>query len=212
MGVGQKIPEGYKQTEVGVIPEGWQLVELETISGFITKGTTPTTYGFAWMNSGVLFLRSECVSKNGLDLTQAMYISEKAHQFCNRSQIENGDLLLTITGNVGRVVYYQLLEPANTNQHIARIRINTGRVYPKYVYHFLSQKLVRDFLSTIVTGLAYPQISLKQVRELKIPPPTPPRTKSHRQGPIAIPTASSNPWMPSSTRKKQSSREPCRNS
>jgi len=41
---------------------------LSEISGFITKGATPTTYGYRWQDSGVLFLRSECVSPHGLDL------------------------------------------------------------------------------------------------------------------------------------------------
>ena len=67
---------GYKITEVGMIPEDWKLIPLSQMSEFITKGSTPTTYGYGWEKNGVLFLRSECVSDNGLDLAQSMFISE----------------------------------------------------------------------------------------------------------------------------------------
>lgn len=72
------VPKGYKQTEVGVIPEDWVCETLESMSAFITKGSTPTTYGHKWEQSGILFLRSECVSDKGLDLTQSMFISPAA--------------------------------------------------------------------------------------------------------------------------------------
>jgi type I restriction enzyme S subunit len=164
--------QGYKQTEVGVIPEDWLLTPLEKISAFITKGSTPTTYGFSWVQEGILFLRSECVSENGLDLLQSMFISHKAHTVLVRGESRSGDILITITGNVGRVVYLSDdFGICNINQHIARIRINNDSVYSEFVYHFLTQNSVRKFFSTITTGQAYPQISLKQVRDAIIPLP-----------------------------------------
>lgn len=144
-------------------------VTLKDISAFITKGATPTTYGFQWESSGIPFLRSECVSDRGLDLGQSMFISEKADQALRRSQIADGDILLTITGNVGRVVRLSGIGRGNINQHIARVRIKDSRFDSKFVYHYLSQRPVRDHYESIVTGQAYPQISLVQVRDTIIP-------------------------------------------
>jgi type I restriction enzyme S subunit len=164
--------KGNKQTELGEIPEDWKVVPMGEISSFITKGSTPTTYGFSWEQDGILFLRSECVSKNGLELSQSMFISEKAHSVLNRSELRSGDILITITGNVGRVVLLNSdFGIANMNQHIARIRINIDTVYEGFVYHYLNQSHIRKYYNTITTGLAYPQISLKQVRETPVPLP-----------------------------------------
>ncbi|MGE0874818.1 MAG: restriction endonuclease subunit S [Burkholderiales bacterium] len=163
----------YKQTELGVLPEEWALANLGTLSAFITKGSTPTTYGFGWQQDGILFLRSECVSENGLDLSQSMFISEAAHASLRRSEINDGDLLITITGNVGRIVIFKNSARANINQHIARVRIVAPEVDRDFVYHFLSLPQYRTRFTSITTGQAYPQISLKQVREAPIPlPPT----------------------------------------
>jgi type I restriction enzyme S subunit len=166
-----EVPAGYKQTEVGVIPEVWEVSRLEDLSAFITKGSTPTTYGFRWTQTGILFLRSECVGEHGLDLDQSMHITEKAHACFHRSQIQDGDILITITGNVGRVVLLSGIGQANINQHIARVRINSKKADPRYVFQYLSQQSVRSYFSQITTGQAYPQISLKQVRDTLIPLP-----------------------------------------
>jgi type I restriction enzyme, S subunit len=150
----------------------WGATTLKQICDFITKGATPTTYGFTWQSSGVLFLRSECVSETGLDLTQSMFICDDAHRMMQRSAVANGDILVTITGNVGRVVRYVGSKTANLNQHIARIRISSSDVSPDYIYHCLNQPEVRRMYNQITTGQAYPQLSLVQVRNTTIPLPT----------------------------------------
>ncbi|WP_329338046.1 restriction endonuclease subunit S [Streptomyces sp. NBC_00663] len=144
-------------------------VRLGEISASITKGATPTTYGFAWESSGIPFLRSECVSERGLDMRQSMFISPAAHHALRRSRIADGDILMTITGYVGRVVRLVNTGEANINQHIARVRIKDGRFDPGYVYHYLSQHAMREYYESIVTGQAYPQISLAQVRNTGVP-------------------------------------------
>ena len=151
----------------------WEARTIDSFSAFVTKGATPTTYGFNWEDDGVLFLRSECVSADGLDLTQSMFITEAAHRALNRGEVRDGDLLMTITGNVGRVVRLPAdFGLANINQHIARIRINATDVSSDFVFYFLSQANVRAKYALIMTGQAYPQISLKQVRETLVPLPS----------------------------------------
>ena len=164
----------YKNTEIGRIPVDWEVKTLNSLTGFITKGSTPTTYGFSWQQSGILFLRSECVSERGLDLSKSMFISEIAHKVLSRSEIKSNDILITITGNVGRVVYLEDdFGIGNINQHIGKIRIVKDEVDKYYIYHFLAQPPFQKYFNSIVTGQAYPQISLKQVREAPISlPPT----------------------------------------
>lgn len=90
----------------------------------------------------------------------------------NRSKTQRGDLLISITGDVGKVaVVPKNIEEANINQHIAKIRINKSGVENNFVYHWLNQSKIRSYYNVIKTGLAYPQISLEQVRDTEIPLP-----------------------------------------
>jgi type I restriction enzyme S subunit len=162
----------FKDSALGEIPKSWEVSNLSSHCEFITKGSTPTTYGYDWEDSGIQFLRSECVSSNGFILSGAMFISEEANNVLERSKIKGGDILMTITGNVGRVCVYPFeYETGNINQHIARIRISDLSLCTNFVFQYLSQStIVKDYLK-ITTGQAYPQLSLKQVRETKIPIP-----------------------------------------
>ena len=83
--------------------------------------------------------------------------------------MREGDILMTITGYVGRVIRLQSFRSGNINQHIARIRINDEGFDPGFIYHYLSQPWIKANYETITTGQAYPQISLTQVRETEIP-------------------------------------------
>ncbi|MGT2469299.1 restriction endonuclease subunit S [Paraburkholderia terrae] len=181
LGVGTQDSDGrwvphteFKESELGKIPAGWAVRTLESISAFITKGGTPTTYGFDWdtSESGIPFFRSECVTDKGFNQKGMNFIQAEAHQQMIRSQVEPGDVLMTITGNIGRVARapadYQV---ANINQHIARVRI-VGNCDPEYVFQCLRQGFYAKHYGAILTGQAYPQISLKQVRETLIPCPS----------------------------------------
>ena len=158
-------------SEIGVIPEDWDLVPLSSVSAFITKGATPTTYGFTWQANGIPFFRSDSITENGLDNNLSVRISEEAHRILRRSEIRPGDLLMAITGYVGRVALYREEFSANINQHLARIRVHEDRAVAKFIYYWLSQPKVRRAFETITTGQAYPQISLRQVRDALIPCP-----------------------------------------
>jgi len=170
------------ETIVGHVPASWPIHTLESLAVFITKGGTPTTYGHDWADAstGIPFFRSECVTDNGFDPKGMNFISPAAHQQMVRSEVKPGDLLMTITGNVGRVAKApEVFATANINQHIARIRVlGTPEADADYVYHCLKHDGYAAHYRSILTGQAYPQISLQQVRETPVAlPPVAERRK-----------------------------------
>lgn len=170
------------ESVLGPVPDSWTTRRLEEVSDFITKGGTPTTYGFDWASQkdGIPFFRSECVTDNGFNPKGMNYIHEQAHQQMSRSEVKPGDLLMTITGNIGRVaVAPSEFESANINQHIARIRIlDDAGASASFIYQCLKHDGYATHYRAILTGQAYPQISLQQVRETPVAlPPLPEQQK-----------------------------------
>ena len=166
------VPEGYKKGKYNVMPLGWSEEALSNLSDNITKGATPTTYGHTWVNDGVLFLKSDCVSDNGFVNREPVYISEDAHKMMNRSVVRAGDILISITGYLGKVgLVPSYIQEANINQHIARVRPFEDRCNPAFVYYYLDTNPIKRWFDVIQTGQAYPQLSLEQIREIKVPVP-----------------------------------------
>lgn len=144
-------------------------VRLEEISAFITKGATPTTYGFEWQIKGIYFFRNDCIKNNIFVYGDYSYISEEANEFLKRSEIRGDDIVIAITGDIGKVgLVPRKIKKANINQHLARIRIIKNAI-PYFVYSYLCSNEIQQNYKKIKTGLSMAQLSLNQIRKTKIP-------------------------------------------
>lgn len=139
----------------------------------ITKGTTPTTNGHAFTDSGINFVKIESISSGGEFLTEKFaHISDECHKELRRSQLHHGDVLFSIAGALGRVaVVSSDILPANTNQALAIVRPKKS-ILSKYLAFFLGSANILDEIQKLKVGVAQYNISLKQVGELEIPLPS----------------------------------------
>ena len=146
----------------------WEQHKLSEMSYFITKGATPTTYGFDWADKGIPFFRNDAIKDNQFVYGDYSYISVEAHEALIRSEIKQDDILVAITGDIGKVgIVPQGIEKANINQHTARVRIIRNAV-PYFVYQSLAREEQQMNYKKIKTGLSMPQLSLEQIRDTLI--------------------------------------------
>ena len=143
----------------------WEQRKLEELSDFITKGATPTTYGFEWQSSGIPFFRNDAIKDNQFIYGDYSYISEEANETLKRSEIHFNDILIAITGDIGKVgIVPKTIEKGNINQHTARVRIIKDAI-PYFIYQSLATESKQMEYQLIKTGLSMPQLSLKQIRD-----------------------------------------------
>lgn len=164
------IVQTYKPT-IKINPE-WEIKLVSEISERVTKGTTPTTAGFQYKDSGVNFVKVESVTESG-DFIPAKFahVEDKCHQAFKRSQLKEGDVLFSIAGALGRVAQVDAsILPANTNQALSIIT-PTHEVLPSYLAHVLKSDLIAKTLDGLKVGVAQSNLSLAQVSNFKIPLP-----------------------------------------
>ena len=159
----------FKADDGSDYPEWNDFTKLEDISAFITKGATPTTYGFDWQPNGVYFFRNDCIKNNVFVYGDYSFIAEEANKFLQRSEVTGGDIVIAITGDIGKVgLIPSEVKKANINQHLARVRI-VKDAFPYFVYMYLCSDKVQRTYKKIKTGLSMPQLSLTQIRDTNIP-------------------------------------------
>ncbi len=97
---------------------------LGSLTSLITKGTTPTSVGYFFADSGVPFLRVQNISGGQVNFeADTLFIDDKTHAALKRSQIRPGDVLVTIAGTIGRAgVVPENVSELNCNQAVAIIR------------------------------------------------------------------------------------------
>ena len=146
------------------------------VCSLITKGATPTSYGYKLSNKRfpncVSFLGGGNASKDGKFIFgPERFCSSEATKFLLRSELKEGDSLVTIVGYVGNTCLVPAdVLPANINQNIALVRANPNYLNSDYLHLFLTTE-GRKQLQNIITTQAQPSVSLKQVGELHIPIP-----------------------------------------
>ena len=145
--------------------EDWEQRKLGDISSLITKGTPPKD------KSGtgeVNFIKVENINDFSGDIVGMSKISLEEHQgYLKRSQLQEGDILFSIAGTLGRVTSVnKAILPANTNQALSIIRLKEGNL--EYVKTCLKGNVVADFIRRNPTIGTQPNLSLEQVSNLEI--------------------------------------------
>ncbi|MFZ3579846.1 restriction endonuclease subunit S [Virgibacillus sp. DJP39] len=166
----REVPEGYKTSDLGIIPDDWNIKKLSDLSVVITKGTTPTSYGFEYQSKGINFVKTENILENGdVDIDSTPKISIECDEVLSRSRLNEDDVLVSIAGSIGKtsIIKAEYL-PANTNQALAIIRLEQ-QINPLYIKYLLSSSLFTRYFNSIKTVGAQPNLSLKQVGEFQIP-------------------------------------------
>lgn len=117
-----ELKPGYKQTEVGPIPEGWICEELSKFLAFISYGFTnpmPT------VSDGIFMITAADVNDGRLQLETARKTSESAYKrlLTAKSKPRLNDILLTKDGTLGRLALVGN-ETICINQSVAVLRSN----------------------------------------------------------------------------------------
>ncbi len=149
----ESIKPGYKQTEVGIIPEDWVIKNIYnnfTIKGRIGwQGLTTNEY----LNNGQFFLVTGTDFKNAkINWDNCFYIDKKRYFQDKNIQLKLKDILVTKDGTIGKIAYIdKLLLPATLNSGIFVIRPKDNYI-EKFLYFVLTSYIFYNFLNKLKAG------------------------------------------------------------
>lgn len=142
--------EAQKETEIGRIPESWELIRLGEL-GRIGNGSTPKRSTgaywdggtFPWLNSAKVYDR---------DIQDAdQFVTDVALKECHLPVLEPGAVLVAITGQgktLGNAAVLSIR--ATINQHLAYLQTDLEKAEPKFVRAYLETQY--DHLRAVASG------------------------------------------------------------
>jgi restriction endonuclease S subunit len=111
-------PDSFEESQLEQVPKGWKVQSLAQLSAKISKGTTPTKQDIlaASDESIVPFVKVKDISSSGeINRDTLEKIPASVHRgSLRRSILEEGDILFSIAGTIGRVAVIER-ELANSN-------------------------------------------------------------------------------------------------
>ena len=138
----------------------------EILNGFAFKSEQ-------YVDSGVRIIRIANVQKGYIEDNSPVYYPAKSNE-AQKYALYNDDLLISLTGNVGRVA---LLEekylPAALNQRVACLRIKDSvKLSKKFLYHILNSDYFEEMCIASSKGVAQKNMSTEWLKEYNIPLPS----------------------------------------
>ncbi|MDP2797314.1 MAG: restriction endonuclease subunit S [Methanoregula sp.] len=165
------IPEGYAATELGALPEEWDVVNVgDTIQKTITLNPNKNpNYEFDYIDVS-------SVSSDTLTIVNTTHCIAHSCPSRARKIVEENDVIFaTVRPSLRRVSQV----PKNMNNRICStafcvLRSNPKKIDPSFLFYAVSYGDFVDRVSEHQRGVAYPAITDKEILEESIPlPPLP---------------------------------------
>jgi len=136
---------------------------VEILNGFAFKSSE-------YVESGIRVLRISNVQKGKIVDAEPKFYPLASHDEIARYLLREGDLLMSLTGNVGRVGQISsALLPAGLNQRVACLRVkDTKTLNLRYLFHFLDDKSFELDCLSAANGSAQSNLSTEWLKDYSI--------------------------------------------
>ncbi|WP_180108934.1 MULTISPECIES: restriction endonuclease subunit S [unclassified Acinetobacter] len=150
----------------------WSLKSINDIASKVGSGSTPRGGAEAYVDEGIIFIRSQNVNDNQLLLNDVVFIPESTHEKMSGSKVLPNDILLNITGaSIGRsCVVPESFSDGNVNQHVCIIR--TPNDNPIFVQSFLSSENGQNHIQSKQVGGGREGLNFQAIRSFDFEMPS----------------------------------------
>ena len=148
------VKEGYKETEIGVIPEDWNVKKINDIA--IPKAR------IGWQNlrkeeyltnGNYLLITGTDFSDGKIVLDKCYYVSKERYIQDKNIQVSNGAVLITKDGTLGKVALVDGLDkPATLNAGVFVLNNLNDNVDNRFLYQYLRTNSLLKYATETSTG------------------------------------------------------------
>lgn len=168
-----ELKAGYKQTEVGVIPEDWDCRPLQNLIAPESSITYGIVQAGPHIEGGIPYIKTGDMSGDRLQTEGLARTSPTIASRYPRSKVSAGELVYSIRASVGSVhrVPFEL-DGANLTQGTARIAPNKN-IDAEFLLRALRSRPCQNWVNFRTKGTTYKEITLATLRQVPVPlPPT----------------------------------------
>lgn len=162
-----EMKSGYKMTDVGVIPEDWEVKELSSISEIKSGKRLPKGSLVTSSKTPYPYIRVIDMNMGYLNLSDIMYVPENVQPMISKYIISKNDIYISVAGTLGLVGKIpKELDGANLTENANRItEIQCNR---DYLMYYMMSPLIQNVIEAERTIGAQPKLALQRIRDFYI--------------------------------------------
>ena len=160
-------------SELGMIPKGWEVKELGDICETIASGSTPSKIdvdnALDTSNELIGFIKVKDIINSEIQFSKIEFIPLLiSEEKMRRSILKENDILLSMAGTIGRTARVSKeFSNMNINQALATIRVEDIIMIP-YVYCWINSIATQDSFKSKTVHAVQANLSLSSIRKQKI--------------------------------------------
>lgn len=161
--------KGYKQTELGLIPEDWKILQLNQMSS-ITR-LAGYEYSTVWEedeNGEIIALRGFNIGQNRIIEREFVRINNKLSLKLKRSRLYKGDVIYPCVGTIGNAVVIEEDDKYHIQQNIARIIPNEEYILSPFLAYYLMSSFGLNEINKFNGSSSQPNILVGSLRKYSI--------------------------------------------
>jgi len=162
-----KIREGYKETEIGIIPEEWEVKSVGECTNKIIGGGTPSRDKSEYYDGDIPWITVKDLDGKFYKSDAREYITTEAVKKSATNLIDKGKVIVATRMGLGRGFINS--GPIAINQDMKAIYLKDN-VMPDFFLNWYLSKA--SYIDSIGTGTTVKGIRLEALRSLKLPLPT----------------------------------------
>lgn len=164
--------ESQKQTEIGPVPERWNVVPLGSLAK-IGNGSTPKRDNLAYWENGIIPWLTSGKIHEGRIKKPDQYVTELAKADCHLPVVAAGSVLVAITGE-GKTLGNAALVEFDTfvSQHLAYVQFHRCDVIPRFILYFLQRQYLHLRQMSEGTGSTKRALTCGLLKRYAVPLPT----------------------------------------
>lgn len=151
----------------------WEEKKLDKVLKVIDgdRGSNYPSSGDFYPEGYCLFLNAKNVTKNGFAFDEVSFVTKEKDSQLRKGKLERNDIVLTTRGSVGHIAHYNneiLFENIRINSGMVLLRDEKKETDSNFVFRFLDSKKIQNRIQRIAFGSAQPQLTVKEINNLKI--------------------------------------------
>ena len=165
------IPQGYKESPLGIIPKEWEVKRLGDCTRLLTNGFVGVaTPHYTDDPDGITYIQGFNVTEGGYNFSGIKKVTKEFHKKNSKSSLQDGDLLTIQTGDIGlTTIVPKELEGSNCHALIIS-RFKEG-ILPRFMLYYYNSTIGRNRFHIIETGSTMKHINTGDLYKFYVPVP-----------------------------------------
>lgn len=167
-------PEGFKQTEVGVIPVDWEVRKLGSVSDIKTGPFGSSLHERDYVNDGTPIITVEHLGEFGIIHDNMPMVSDTDKKRLNAYSLQTNDIVFSRVGSVDRNSIVGRKENGWLfSGRLLRIRVKSNNIFPRYLSYHFHQETFKQRIRSVAVGQTMASLNTQILKEIHvITPPT----------------------------------------